>query len=157
MTIGSCDLPRIVGRFQALEPGMRVRARVASAMQLSQALMSNELDLALIEGAPPSPELCAQAFGGDHLTLIVPPCSNLPASVPLEDVLREPLLLREPGSVAILPDQLVRGEIECGQVCERAIADVHLERSFNIVWHRHKYLTPAACRFIRLCADEEQM
>lgn len=194
MTIGSCDLPRIVSRFQAREPGMRVRARVASAMQLSRALMSNELDLALIEGAPPSPELCAQAFGGDRLTLIVPLDSDMPERVPLEDVLRKPLLLREPGSagraavdrlleehdcavspawesastqalvraveaglgVAILPDQLVRGAIECGQVRERAISDVHLERSFNIVWHRHKYLTPAARRFMEMCAGEER-
>lgn len=118
--IGNCELPGLVRRFMSARPGMRVRARVANAQELTQALMAGELDIALTEGASVSPELISQPFGGDVLTLIVAQSSRLcePEQVALDDVLREPLLLREPGSACrALVDRLLE---ERGRAVEPA-------------------------------------
>lgn len=180
LTIGNYDLPGIVERFQAENAAMRVHARVANAALLGRALMADELDLALIEDSPVPPELVSRPFGSDQLTLIVHPDSPLPERAALDEVLAQPLLLREPGSagraavdrmlaahgrtvepawesastqalvraveaglgVALLPCRFVRRDIREGLVRAVTIDGVELQRTYNIVWHRHKYLTP---------------
>ncbi len=120
IAIGNCELPGLVRRFTAARPGMRVRARVANAQELTQALMAGELDIALTEGAGAPPELVAQPFGGDALALIVARDSRLSAraQVELDDALAEPLLLREPGSACrALVDRLLE---ERGRAVEPA-------------------------------------
>lgn len=120
LTIGGCELPDIVRRFARARPGMRVRARVANAAELTQALVAGELDLALTEGASAGPELVAQRFGGDELALILPRSSPLCArpSVALDDALSQPLLVREPGSACrALVDRLLE---ERGRALEPA-------------------------------------
>ena len=99
-TIGNCDLARIVSRFQAENPGLRVRVRIDNGAELERALLSDELDMALMEGAQAAPELAAQPYGGDRLTLIAPPDCALGDSVSLEEVLKYPLLMREEGSAS---------------------------------------------------------
>ena len=192
-TIGNCDLARIVSRFQAENPGLRVRVRIDNGAELERALLGDELDMALMEGAQAAPELAAQPYGGDRLTLIAPPDCALGDSVRLEEVLKYPLLMREEGSasravaervleahglavepawesastqalvhavaaglgVALLPDRLVRGAAERGCVRICAIEDAELKRTYSIVHHRHKYITPAARRFMELCRAPE--
>ena len=192
-TIGNCDLARIVSRFQAENPGLRVRVRIDNGAELERALLGDELDMALMEGAQAAPELAAQPYGGDRLTLIAPPDCALGASVRLEEALKYPLLMREEGSasravaervleahglavepawesastqalvhavaaglgVALLPDRLVRGAAEQGRVRICAIEDAELKRTYSIVHHRHKYITPAARRFMELCRAPE--
>ena len=57
--------------------------------------------------------------------------------------------------VALLPDRLVRGAAERGCVRICAIEDAELKRTYSIVHHRHKYITPAARRFMELCRAPE--
>ena len=53
--------------------------------------------------------------------------------------------------VSILPEQLVRIDIDLGVVCARAIADADLSRRFNIIRHKNKYITDSARRFMEIC------
>ena len=189
IAIGNYELPRIARRFQAENPDVKLRARVAGASALIRAIMADEVDLALIEGGPLPGEMVAQPFGGDRLTLIAPVDSSIPENVSLRQVLEYPLLLREPGSagraafdrllqehglsvepawesvstqalvravaaglgVAVLPDALVRGDIDAERVRECHIAGVRMERTYVIARHKHKYLTYCAKRFIEIC------
>ena len=98
IAIGNYELPRIARRFQAENPDVKLKARVAGASALIHAIMADEVDLALVEGGPLPADIVAQPFGSDKLVLIVPPESRLGARAELNEVLAQPLLLREPGS-----------------------------------------------------------
>ncbi len=191
ITIGNHMLIDFVRSFQQEFPGMRVRALVAPGFALQNALIDNELDIALVEGESGFEELVAEPFASDRLVPIFPPKYPL-LSKPellLSDVARCPLLLREEGSagraflnsvfearghavrplwesvstqalvravaaglgVSILPEQLVRADIDSGAVRAREIADADLSRSFNIIRHKNKFITDSARRFIEIC------
>ncbi len=53
--------------------------------------------------------------------------------------------------VSILPEQLVRADIESGVVCTHEIADAALSRRFNIIRHKNKYITDSARKFMEIC------
>lgn len=102
VTLGNFLLPGLVSRFQEAYPEIRVRAAVSNGGNLEQALLNNELDLALIEGAVGAKELQTERVGEDHLVLITP-CGHpllIPEQLKLRDVLQYPMLLREKGSTA---------------------------------------------------------
>lgn len=102
VTLGNFLLPGLVSRFRKTYPEIRVRASVSNGGNLEQALLNNELDLALIEGAVGSLELHTERVGEDHLALITP-CGHpllIPERLLLRDVLQYPVLLREKGSTA---------------------------------------------------------
>lgn len=58
--------------------------------------------------------------------------------------------------VAILPEQLVREDIASGRVCTRPIDDAPLRRQCHLAYHRSKFLTPSAQRFLALCEEADQ-
>ncbi len=101
MTLGSEFLPDILRRFLKEHPQIAVRAMVDNASRLQTALLSNELDLALIEGTVTEPDLVAEPFAEDRLVLVVPPDSKLreKETVKVSELSAYPLLLRNPGSV----------------------------------------------------------
>jgi DNA-binding transcriptional LysR family regulator len=53
--------------------------------------------------------------------------------------------------VSILPLRLVQDYISRNQVAKLNISDVKFERQYHIIFHKNKFLTPAAMEFIRLC------
>ena len=100
LTLGSFFLPDVLRDFQAAHPDVTVRVTVGSAAVLTQALLDDRLDLAVIEGAVNEPHLRAELLRRDRMQLIVPPGHALlgKKSIALSDVLACPLLLRESGS-----------------------------------------------------------
>ncbi len=100
ITIGSQFLPRYVQTFGVRCPGTQIRALVAPSDLLEQRIMENELDFALIEGAAHNPDLYAEEYMEDHLTVICPNNEYFRANrhLTLEDFKRQSFLLREPGS-----------------------------------------------------------
>ena len=54
--------------------------------------------------------------------------------------------------VAVLPERRVRDIIAAGRVVPVAVDGLDLTRRFHVVYHREKYLTPSAKRFIALCS-----
>ena len=73
ITLGSFLLPELAARFQQRHPHLQLRAVVSNGAQLSQHLLENTIDLALIEGSILLPQLVSEPFSGDHLQLILPP------------------------------------------------------------------------------------
>ena len=100
VTPGNFLLPDLILRFRSTHPGIKTRVTIANAGRLNQALLDNEMDLALIEGGTADPQLTARPLSSDALALIVPPGHPLlnKDAVRLEDVAEYDLLLREEGS-----------------------------------------------------------
>ena len=101
LSLGACDLPRLVQRLSAELPGLTVRATVAPGSALKSMLLDNRLDLALMEGDVQEDALLCRTFGSDSLCLIVPPDHPLAGkmSATLAEAAVFPLLLRDEGSV----------------------------------------------------------
>lgn len=53
--------------------------------------------------------------------------------------------------ISFLPDKLVRGAIDSGQVATHEIADEPFIRNNYIVWHQNKHLTPSMKAIIEMC------
>lgn len=191
VTCGTFLLPELVVRFEKEMPGMQVHATVSNGGNLQQALLDNQLDIALIENMVEKPEFYGEPIGGDRLLLVLPPHHPLKnqEKVQLKDLLEYPLLLREKGStvrtfvdqyfavqglearptwesvstqalvkavscgigISILPEQLVKQNLEGGEICTREICDADLRRRYYIVWHRNKFLTGSMKEFIGIC------
>jgi DNA-binding transcriptional LysR family regulator len=100
ITAGSCLLPELLARFRARNPGVRASATVGNSADAEGAVLDNRADLALAEGEPDAPQLERIPFFRDRLCLIASPDSRIAqrGSVTVEELAREPLLLREPGS-----------------------------------------------------------
>ena len=100
ITIATCYLPRLVQDFQALYPAMTIRVTTENTDTITKLLLSNEVDVGLVEGAVHSPFLVVEPYRQDHLTLVCPP--NHPfaraGTASPQALAAEPLLLRELGS-----------------------------------------------------------
>lgn len=102
VTLGALVLPGLVRRFSDAHPSTAVTVTVANGGTIAAELCDNRLDLALLEGQVPTPELQAEAIGGDRLCALFAPTDPL-ASQPqltLEQLSACPLLVREEGSTA---------------------------------------------------------
>ena len=112
ITIGTYFLPQYITAFQRTHPGTRVQVVVENTGTITQYLLSNQIDLALVEGAIAHPFLIARPYRQDRLVLVCHPGHPFAAAaaVTAEMVQAQPLLLREPGSaVRELVDTLMEG------------------------------------------------
>lgn len=100
ITLGNFLLPKLVKSFQQEYPGINIQARVSNGRNLQDALCSNDLDLALIEGEVDEQELQMELFREDHLILVTPPGHELLSmdTIKIKDLGKYPFLLREKGS-----------------------------------------------------------
>ena len=100
ITIGTHILPSLIRRYQARMPELQIEAVVERSSEIERLLIDNEIDIALLETQPQSPELLAVPFLQDELYAIVPPDSPLAEqrSVTLQALTEYPFLMREPGS-----------------------------------------------------------
>lgn len=53
--------------------------------------------------------------------------------------------------ISILPEILTKDDVSGGNIVKCKIQDETLERKFFIAWHKNKYLTQSAKKFIELC------
>ncbi len=53
--------------------------------------------------------------------------------------------------ISILPKDLVQREVSEGKVAILKLMDIEFSRTFKIIYHQNKYLTPMALSFIELC------
>lgn len=53
--------------------------------------------------------------------------------------------------ISILPKDLVQREIREGKVAILNLSDIEFRRTFKLIYHQNKYLTPMAQSFIELC------
>lgn len=195
ITIGSQFLPSYVKAFYHRSPGTEVQVTVAPSHQLEQALISNQLDFALIEGISRNPAMHTEEYMEDRLSIIASPNEGFLQGqrLSLEEFRNQRFLLREPGSgtreifdsvassvglsvrpiwettsttalvnavinglgIAVLPHRMIQGALERGLVVMIGVEGLDFRRSFYIIHHKDKYLTPAAQAFLELCRNYE--
>lgn len=93
-------LPRLIAGFNRRHPGVRVSLQVANREFVMSALADNITDLAITGQPPDSLDVVAQHFMDNPLVVIAMPGHPLASMkvVPLERLVEETLVVREPGS-----------------------------------------------------------
>lgn len=64
--------------------------------------------------------------------------------------------VRQGIGISVLPCLLVREEIKSGAVREVKLEDVSLSRKFSFIYHKNKYLTDSARKFMELCRQNAE-
>lgn len=100
VTIGTYLLPGYVSGFARSYPEITVKVTVDNSEVIEGMVLSNDLDLALIEGTAHEADLISESYLGGELVLVAAPGHPLAEAgpVPLSALEGEPLLLREKGS-----------------------------------------------------------
>lgn len=100
MTIGSSMMPSLIHAYQEKHPDTEVKVTVQPSRILQQKLITNELDLALVETAVHSSVLQEEKFGEDVLCVIAPPSADPRMFSKMTDdrFASQRFLLREEGS-----------------------------------------------------------
>ena len=177
ISTGTQMLPQLVRRFNLRFPQIRTQVLIDNSRIIEDKVLTNQLDLALVESLSYSPDIVCVPFYTDRLIVITAP--------------KYPVLLREPGSgtrevvdallvtaevqitplweststrsiinavkenigISILPYELVKNEIQSGAVAGLPLASPLPNRTCSIIHHRNKYLTPSAQAFIEVCQE----
>ena len=99
-TIGIYVIPTALGAFKLLHPKLTIALEIGSRYQMQEALLRNQIDVAVAGPPVISPELHSQPFMKDALVVIVPPDHPLAKerAIPIEALATEQFILREQGS-----------------------------------------------------------
>jgi DNA-binding transcriptional LysR family regulator len=93
-------LPKLIGQFCQHYPGVDVRLEILNRERVMDSLERNEDDVYIMGVPPENREILAYPFLANSLLMIA--ALNHPLAqrkaIPIEDVLDEPFILREPGS-----------------------------------------------------------
>lgn len=99
ITIGNYLLPKYVSAFKQMRPQMDAKVIIDNSDTIQQLVLSNQLDIGLIEGIVHSSYLVAHKFAEDKLVMI---CANQHTfanhKIELSQLCNERLILREAGS-----------------------------------------------------------
>lgn len=110
-TIGEYILPFVLTEFAAQFPNVGIETSIANTEEISQAVRSNHLDLALVEGEVNHSDLIIQSLMEDEIILVVPNQHSL-ARLPIvtADHLQDQVwILRESGSgTRAFSDKLIK-------------------------------------------------
>lgn len=101
-TIGTYLLPDLLGRYTSLYPRIQLSVKVENTSAIQEAVLSQQLELGLVEGKVSHAELEVRPWRHDMLVL-VSACDKaleLPTDMTIQQFmdLNEPLVMREPGS-----------------------------------------------------------
>jgi DNA-binding transcriptional LysR family regulator len=100
LTIADQSLSLLLADYLRSHPDVRVSVRVENTRNIENAILTGELDVALVEGTLSQPGLVEFPYTTDTLVLVVShdhPFAER-KSVSREDLLAAPLVAREPGS-----------------------------------------------------------
>lgn len=98
-TVGIYVVPTLLGQFQKRHPEVEIQLEVANWELTCERLLDREADVG-IAGPHPQPFLKMEPFMEDELVVIAGPAHPLVTRtrIPMEELAREPMLVREPGS-----------------------------------------------------------
>ncbi len=112
LTIGEYVLPRLLGSFLRRFPEVSVDMKVMNTTEIIDAVAHQGLDFGLIEAPCDVPGFDAEPVMNDELMLVAPTDHPFASrdEVSLEEVIQEPMVLREKGSGTrqIMEDELQR-------------------------------------------------
>ncbi len=99
-TVGTYVVPKLLGKFRDLYPGVEITLEVVNRNYLVDDLINNRLDMVIMGKIPTEVPVFAAPFAPNELVLIAPPTHRLAGcvNVPFADLAREHFLLREKGS-----------------------------------------------------------
>lgn len=97
---GEYILPAALGRFQELHPQVKAKLEISDSTEIGQLIMDAKLEAGMIGAALDNPVLCQEHITNDELVVIAPFQHHLAneLSITFEDILEEPLIVREAGS-----------------------------------------------------------
>ena len=100
ITIGTCLMNHILHEFQSCYPQAEVRVSINTPDYLGPSLARNELDIALVESLPTSPDLIFEPFLDDEMVLVVSPDHKFAKTryATLDEISAENYIAREPSS-----------------------------------------------------------
>lgn len=100
-TPGTYLLPGMIAAFRHLHPGIQVGLVIGNTRAITTKLLTNDLDLGVVgEETSGNNGLIVEPWVLDQMVIIAPPDHRLSRAqtASAEEVLAEPLILREPGS-----------------------------------------------------------
>ena len=116
ITIGSQLMPSYVRQFSEQYPGLEVYVHIERSEWLEEAVLRNELDLALIEGLAHAPDLISEDYLDDELVAVCSPEGPFRKGelVDAERFLCQRLLLRDMGGRGLHSLSGMGGGEHCG-------------------------------------------
>jgi DNA-binding transcriptional LysR family regulator len=96
-TVGIYLLPAALGAFKKLHPGLVISLEIGTRARVTEQVLNNELDLAVVGPASKDPELAIIPFLSDELVVVAPAGHALAGKrgLTLKDLAREPFIMRE--------------------------------------------------------------
>ena len=144
-TLSQYVVPRLLPSFQARYPSSQLTLLNGNSEHIAEALLRGEIDLALVEGRSKSRDLHYELFLEDELVVVRRARSRTEVSpLPLADLLRQPLVLRERGSGTL---EVLEHALRLRQV---KLAELHVAFQLESTEAIKTYLeaAPAAVGFI---------
>lgn len=108
---GELVLPRLLGRFAASHPTVRVSLAVLDTQTVCERVLEDELELGVVGAQRSQRGLVFEPFMRDELVAIVPPGHRLAGNgtVTLDQLAREPMIIQQEGSgVRAVVEQAMR-------------------------------------------------
>lgn len=100
ISLGIYLIPKLARELKEKFPSLEVRAVIENGWSIEKKLLTNEIDIAFIEGNVTDRNLVGYPIMKDRLVVIASPRSSIPDEVSLGQLLEYPLLLREKGSIS---------------------------------------------------------
>jgi LysR family transcriptional regulator, low CO2-responsive transcriptional regulator len=114
-TAGKYILPQLAARFRQRYPGIQVSIPACASEQVALNLLEGKANLGVVSREIDNPELEAQEFFHDRITLIVPANHRwaLRSSIEPSELLEEPIIMREPtsGTRRVVLEELAKHDI----------------------------------------------
>ena len=197
-TIPSCYIvPPLMGRFKQQYPDVSITLIEKDTAGVIQDTMAGEVELGIVGAKAQDPRLQQRKILDEEMVVVVHRSHkwSKKKSVTLEQLVREPFVLREPGSgtrksveqaldksgkwlseqnvvaemgsteairqavkaglgISILSEYAVGEDVAAGLLSTIRIEGVSLQRSFFLVTHKHRTLSPLCQAFIRFLVRE---
>jgi LysR family transcriptional regulator, low CO2-responsive transcriptional regulator len=114
-TAGKYILPQLAARFRQRYPGIQIRIPACASEQVTLDLLEGKAHLGVVSREVDDPNLEAQEFFHDRISLIVPASHRwaLRASIEPSELLEEPIIMREPtsGTRRVVLEELAKYDI----------------------------------------------
>jgi DNA-binding transcriptional LysR family regulator len=119
-TAGKYILPQLAARFRQRYPGIQISIPACSSEQVTLDLLDGKAHLGVVSREVDDPEMEAQEFFHDRISLIVPAGHRwaLRASIEPSELLEEPIIMREStsGTRRVVLEELARHDISLGDL-----------------------------------------
>lgn len=98
LTIGKSYLPKIMRYIKDTYPNIKLHTTVNNAKEIQNGIIDGEIDFAIIENSLLLPNIKAEKFLTDSLSVVCGYDYDIPSSVTVNELSKTDLLLRERGS-----------------------------------------------------------